>query len=557
MSLCINPVCPKPNHPNNNENRFCQSCGSQLELLGRYRVTQLLSDTTGFSTIYEAYEQETPKILKLLKANLSKDPKAVELFRQEAVVLGQLNHAGIPKVDSYFQHQTRNGSVLQCIVMEKIDGINLEEWLQQRQNQPISQTQAIAWLIQVAEILDLVHGKQYLHLDIKPSNILLRPDGKLVLIHFGTARTYHRGTSTPTLLSGYSAPEQMNGQAAPQSDFFSLGRTFVFLLTGQHPLNMYDVHQNLLQWRDNAKQISPPLWNLIDWLIAPELKNRPTNTQGILQRLRNIQQQVTVNVDEIPKSEQQTQLKSNLPLQSSTKTFNKVPLIAFFAALIVSVGLLILVAFTIGYPKFTLLPPPSQSPQRKGRIDYFPYEEGKDSQGRIAKFNIAVLSIEYKWLSGSNFQIKNKDRVISLDVLKLRLEQEGIQEIMENPEEIISVGTASCEISPELAQRISFERSQEIQNLVKRIFQNTPSVKGYRLLNLGEFQDINCRNNRDLTAYQRSVIIIGLQRQSKAVVIDEALRNRLESRPFGDFKLDDYSLGSVDRLKTIPSKVIP
>jgi len=275
--------------------------------------------------------------------------------------------------------------------------------------------------------------------------------------------------------------------------------------------------------------------NFIDWLIAPESKNRPTNTQGILQRLRDIKQQV--NRDEIPYSEQQTQLKSHLPLQSPTKSFNKVPLIAFCAALIVSVGLLSLVAFMIGYPRFTLLPPPGQSPQR------------------VAKFNIAVLSIEYKWLSGSNFQITNNDRVISLDVLKLRLEQEGIQEIMENPEEIISVGTASCEGSLSLAQRKAFERSQQLQNLVKRIFQNSPSVKNYRLLNLGKFQGSSCQSNRDLTAYQRSVIIIGLKRQSKAVVIDEALRDRLESKPFGDFQLNDYSLGSVEKFKTIPSKL--
>lgn len=553
-SFCINPVCSKPNHPRNNENRFCQSCGSQLELLRRYRVTQLLSDTNGFTTTYEAYEQNTPKILKVLKANFASDPQAVERFRQEAVVLGQLNHLGIPKVDSYFQHQTRDREILHCIVIEKITGTNLEEWLQQRQYQPISQAQAITWLIQLAEILDLVHSKQYLHLDIQPANILLRPDGKVVLINFDAARTYSTEITTPTLLSGYNAPEQMNGQAVPKSDFFSLGLTFVFLLTGQHPLDMYDVRQNSLHWRNHTKQISSSLLNFIDWLIAPELKNRPTNAQGILQRLRDIEQQVSITTNVIPKNEQQTQLKPHLPLQSPTKNLNKVPLIAFGAALIVSVGLLGLVAFMIGYPRFTLLPPPSQSPQKKGKIAYFPYVEGRDNQGRIAKFNIAVLSTEYKWLLGSNFQITNRDQVISLDFLKLSLEQEGIQELMENPEEIISVGTASCEGSLAVGQRRAFERSQQIQTLVKKIFQSTPSVKNYRLLNLGQFQGIDCQNNRDVTAYQRSVIIIGLKRQSKAVVVDEALRDRLVNKPFGDFNLEDYSLGSVEKFRTISSK---
>ncbi|MBD0304198.1 MAG: protein kinase, partial [Tolypothrix sp. T3-bin4] len=192
MSLCINPICPKPNHPNNHQNRFCQSCGSHLELLGRYRVMCLLSDKTGFSKVYEAYEQDTPKILKVLKEDLSSDAKALELFQQEITVLGQLKHPGIPNEDSYFQYQTRNGLVLHCIAMEKIDGYNLEHWLKQQQNYPISQEQAVAWLKQLVEILDLLHGKQYLHRDIKPSNIMIRsPLGKgwgdLVLIDFGTA----------------------------------------------------------------------------------------------------------------------------------------------------------------------------------------------------------------------------------------------------------------------------------------------------------------------------------------------------------------------------------
>ena len=178
MSLCINPVCPQPNHPDNDENRFCQSCGSQLELIGRYRVLRLLSDKTGFSKVYEAYEQDTPKILKVLKEELANDPKAVSLFQQEVNVLEQLNHPGIPIAEGYFPYQTRNNVILHCMVMEKIEGPNLEQWLKQQQNRPISEAQAINWLKQLLEILDLVHHKQYLHRDIKPSNIMIHPDGQ-------------------------------------------------------------------------------------------------------------------------------------------------------------------------------------------------------------------------------------------------------------------------------------------------------------------------------------------------------------------------------------------
>ncbi len=105
-------------------------------------------------------------------------------------------------------------------------------------------------------------------------------------------------------------------------------------------------------------------------------------------------------------------------------------------------GLLSIVALAMRNSKFIVNSNYGQSPEKKGKIDYFSYQEGKDSQGRRAEFNIAVLSVEYKWLLGSNFQIKYNDEIISIDLLKLNLEQEGIQKIMDEPSEIISVGTA-------------------------------------------------------------------------------------------------------------------
>ncbi|MCC5619183.1 serine/threonine protein kinase [Nostoc sp. CHAB 5836] len=574
MSLCINPVCAKPNHPNNHQNRFCQSCGSHLELLGRYRVTCLLSEKTGFSKVYEAYEQDTPKILKILKEDLSGDAKAVELFQQEVTLLAQFKHPGIPKEDSYFQYQTRNGLVLHCIAMEKIDGYNLEQWLKQQQNSPISQEQAIDWLKQLIGILDVVHNKQYLHRDIKPSNIMIRSPiekgwGNLVLIDFGTAseitKTYQDKLSntdkmTALMSSGYSASEQMNGQAVPQSDFFALGRTFVFLLTGYHPLDMYDVQHNLLHWQNHAIHISPLLLNLIDWLTASDIEKRPVNAHEILHYLEEIENELTKTTLKNPNIPESPQLE-NLPvainnnLSSTHKQPEKVPLLAFFAALLLVLGLLSTVALSTRKSDFSVNQNSRQYPQKKGKIDYFSDQEGRDSQGRIAEFNLAVLSLEYKWLLGSSFQIKYNDEIISVDLLKLNLEQEGIDKIMEAHSEIISVGTASCKGNTAVQERVALERSKQIQLLAKKIFINTPSVKSYRLLNLGQFQRSNCQITQDLTTYQRSLIIIGVKKQSTGVIIDEALRDRLENKPFADFKLEDYSLGSADKFKTIPSNL--
>ena len=568
MSLCINPVCPQPNHPDNDENRFCQSCGSQLELIGRYRVLRLLSDKTGFGKIYEAYQQDTPKILKVLKEELTNDSKALALFQQEANVLQQLNHPGIPQTEGYFPYQTRNNLMLHCMMMEKIEGPNLEQWLKQQQNRPISEAQAIVWLKQLLEILDLVHNQQYLHRDIKPSNIMIRPDGQLVLIDFGTAREITRtyltngGGMTAISSSGYSPPEQMRGQAIPSSDFFALGRTFVFLLTGLPPGQLYDPHLDILQWRHHATHISPLLLDFIDWLMSTAVNQRPSNTEEISRRLAEIEAKLTtntsatVNIGGLGKTEIVNKPTTNNTVVPPQKQPEKLPLLSWFAALIVSLLLLWWISLAFRNTKFAALPPDyGQAPVKQGKVDYFPYEEGKDSQGRVAEFNIAVLSVEYKWQLGSTYQIKYNDQTITLDSLKSNLEQEGIQKIMENPSEIISVGTASCEGDITAEQSRALERSKQIQLLGKKIFSSTPSVKGYRLLNLGQFQRKDCQASLDSTAYQRSIIIIGVKKQAEGVILDEALRDRLEKKPFADFKLEDYSLGATDKFKTIPSNL--
>ncbi|MGB7312210.1 MAG: hypothetical protein WA939_04695, partial [Nodosilinea sp.] len=94
MSLCINPGCRQPNHPDNGGSPTCVVCGSNLVLQGRYRVMRLISSDSGFGRVYEAYERNMPKILKVLKHSYNTNDKVVELFRREAQVLSQLNHPG-------------------------------------------------------------------------------------------------------------------------------------------------------------------------------------------------------------------------------------------------------------------------------------------------------------------------------------------------------------------------------------------------------------------------------------------------------------------------------
>ncbi|MGF1566731.1 MAG: protein kinase [Nodosilinea sp.] len=298
MSLCINPRCGQPNHPDNGASITCCACGSELILQGRYRVMRLISSQSGFGRVYEAYERNVPKILKVLKEGYNQNEKVLALFQREAQVLGHLNHPGVPQVgsDGYFVYWPKDrAEPSHCLVMEKIDGPNLKQWMVQQGNHPISEKQAMLWLAQLTDVLHLVHQQNYFHRDIKPENIMLRSSGQLVLVDFGAARemtqTYmaQLGDSDITAVSsaGYTPPEQEQGQAVPQSDFYAMGRTLIYLLTAKMPSDVaiYDSRLNAFKWRDQAPQISPALADLVDDLIAPAAVDRPQTTGEILDRL--------------------------------------------------------------------------------------------------------------------------------------------------------------------------------------------------------------------------------------------------------------------------------
>ncbi|MDJ0693785.1 RDD family protein [Mastigocoleus sp. MO_188.B34] len=327
MSICINPHCSE--HNNHRDMLFCRACGSELLLQGRYRVKTKLGGG-GFGETYELTDKKGKS--KVLKVLIDERPKAVELFQREAEVLKLLNHPGIPKVeeDGYFLYLPRNSQKhLHCLVMEKIEGLNLSIYIQQQGNKPIHPQLALKWLRELTLILQEVHSQHFFHRDIKPSNIMLRTDGHLALIDFGTVRQVTKtyvakkavGDITGIISSGYTPIEQINGQAVQQSDFFALGRTFIYLLTGKSPSQLYDPCTNVLEWRDLTPEISPEFADILDEMMAHSAYQRPRNTQIILQKLEEIDTVLPSSIKPSPKNikhlakkavQQESQVKKNI-----------------------------------------------------------------------------------------------------------------------------------------------------------------------------------------------------------------------------------------------------
>ena len=294
MSYCINPHCDERCYPDHL--KYCQDCGSSLIISDRYRIIKPLRELDGqhHTEVFEIDDRGTPKILKVLTSNRR---RLIKLFEQEREMLAQLKHLPVSRLDTYFTFVPQNSKQkLRCLVMEKVEGENLKQWLED--NGKLTQTEAIDWLQQLTAILVRVHQQRILHRDLKPSNIMIRPDGKLILIDFGTARkltnTYIEKLKdsdvTRVYSPGYTAPEQLQGQAVFQSDFFALGRTFVHLMTGIYPDNLPKSQAKELIWQDLAPQISSSFKDLIDRLLISCPAQR-LNELEVIDLLEQIEQQ--------------------------------------------------------------------------------------------------------------------------------------------------------------------------------------------------------------------------------------------------------------------------
>ncbi|MBD2250590.1 bifunctional serine/threonine-protein kinase/ABC transporter substrate-binding protein [Nostoc parmelioides] len=293
MAYCINPDCSQ--RENSDTSAVCQNCGTPLILQNRYRLRHLLqTDRRSYTEVFEIEDlvnRDQPKVLKSLK---EVTPQLERLFQQEASILQTLRHPGLPISEALFPLVLNTGRQLWCFVMEKIPGEDLQTWLSHHQYVTSYKT-ALDWLKQLTQILQFVHEEKFFHRDIKPGNIMVCPDGKLVLIDFGAARKVtqtiiNREPVTIINSLGYTAPEQRDGHAVVQSDFYALGRTVIYLLTGIDPTG--DRTQDLLNWSKYIQDPKTPkkFISLLQAMTDSHPHHRPPTAQAILEKIENIEQ---------------------------------------------------------------------------------------------------------------------------------------------------------------------------------------------------------------------------------------------------------------------------
>ena len=222
------------------ENPYPQQQGNNDDMaalvgrsLGQFRIVERIG-AGGMATVFKAYQPNLDRYvaIKVLPAYHARDPIFVKRFVQEARAVAKLVHPNILQIHDFGEQDN-----ITYIVMEYVEGGTLKD----RLKRPITNPDAIDYMIQAAEGLNCAHSHGIVHRDVKPANMLLRKDGYLLLSDFGIAKILEGTTNLTRVGTGigtpqYMSPEQGTGQAVDRrSDIYSLGIVLFHCLAGRVP----------------------------------------------------------------------------------------------------------------------------------------------------------------------------------------------------------------------------------------------------------------------------------------------------------------------------------
>lgn len=214
------------------------------DVLGeRYKIVREVG-RGGMSIVYQADDLRLSGKLWAVKeftySNSANDTERREeertFLRKEAEIMKKLDHPTLPRIVDIIE---KNETLY--IVMDYIEGVSLDKVLNKRG--AVEQDAVIEWGKQLSAALDYMHTQNppIIYQDMKPSNIMLKPDGTVRIIDFGIAGEYRDGNTEGKTFGtrGYAAPEQEDGKAPidARTDIYSLGITLHHLVTGKNPLD--------------------------------------------------------------------------------------------------------------------------------------------------------------------------------------------------------------------------------------------------------------------------------------------------------------------------------
>ncbi|WP_412099602.1 protein kinase domain-containing protein [Micromonospora ureilytica] len=211
-------------------------------LLGdRYRLGERVA-TGGMGAVWRGTDVllEREVAVKVLLPSLVADPEFTARFRAEARMLAALRHPGVVPVHDVGQAALDDGSRVDYLVMEYVEGEPLSARVRTVGRLDPATTMSV--LAQAADALHTAHLAGIVHRDVKPGNLLVKADGSVVLVDFGIARSRNMaGLTAANMVLGtasYMSPEQATGQpVSAATDIYALGAVAYFCLAGQPPFH--------------------------------------------------------------------------------------------------------------------------------------------------------------------------------------------------------------------------------------------------------------------------------------------------------------------------------
>ena len=248
-----------------------------------------LGDTLGYGGMSEVHRGMDKRLgrdvaVKVLRADLARDPQFQLRFRREAQNAAALNHPAIVAVYDTGEVQSDFGP-LPYIVMEYVDGHTLREIV--KTQGPMSQQRVIEVMADVCAALDFSHKHNIIHRDVKPANIMINRAGAVKVMDFGIARALGEGqnvTQTAAVIgtAQYLSPEQARGEAVDaRSDVYAAGCVLFELLTGEPPFTgdtpVAVAYQHVREDPRSPSEVNPQVTPALDAIVLKALSKNPAN----------------------------------------------------------------------------------------------------------------------------------------------------------------------------------------------------------------------------------------------------------------------------------------